>query len=407
MSVRPVVFWLHLLVGMTAGTVIAFMSVTGVLLAFEPQITEWLERDRRIVVPPAGAARLPLETLVARAREARPDVRPSIVTLHSDPTAAFMVSFGRDGGALFVDPYRGTVLGGFSRVHDFLHEVVEWHRWLGARVVGRPITGAANLGFLGLVSLGVFLWWPRRWTAAGLRQVTRFDLSLRGRARNFNWHNVIGIWCAPVLFVITLTGLVMSYQWANDLLYRLTGSEPPPPAAAEARPAPTGWRGGRPAEGRAREQRPARTAEGRAPAGLDALWARAERQVPGWVLISQRVPARPDVPVTFLIQEPTGWHPTPRSQLTLDSITAEVVRWEPFADQRLGRRLRSWVRPLHTGEAGGAAGQAVALIASGGGAVLVWTGLSLAWRRYRARRRRVSPALLLASPQPSQEASAD
>jgi len=112
-------------------------------------------------------------------------VRSSIVTLRSDPAAALVVSFGRDGGALFVDPYRGTVLGGFSRVHDFLHEVVEWHRWLGAREVGRPITGAANLGFLGLVSLGVFLWWPRRWTAAGLRQVTRFDLSLRGRARNF------------------------------------------------------------------------------------------------------------------------------------------------------------------------------------------------------------------------------
>jgi uncharacterized iron-regulated membrane protein len=390
-------------VGVTAGTVIAFMSVTGVLLAFEPQITEWLERDRRIVVPPAGAARLPLETLVARAREARPDVRASIVTLRSDPTAALVVIFGRDGGALFVDPYRGTVLGGFSRMHDVLHEVAEWHRWLGARDVGRPITGAANLGFLGLVSLGVFLWWPRRWTAAGLRQVTRFDLSLRGRARNFNWHNVIGIWCAPVLFVITLTGLVMSYQWANDLLYRLTGSEPPP-AAAEVRPVPAG---GRAPESRAREERPARPAEGRVPAGLDALWARAERQVPGWVLISQRVPARPEGPVTFVIQEPRGWHPSPRSQLTLDPITAEVVRWEPFADQSLGRRLRSWVRPLHTGEAGGAAGQALALIASGGGAVLVWTGLSLAWRRYRAWRRRAIPALLPPSPLPGQEASAD
>jgi len=231
-SIRPVVFWLHLLVGVTAGTVIAFMAVTGVLLAFEPQITGWLERDRRIVVPPPAAARLPLETLVARAREARPDVRPSIVTLRSDPTAALVVSFGRDGGALFVDPYRGTVLGDFSRVHDVLHEVVEWHRWLGARGVGRPITGAANLCLLGLVSLGVFLWWPRGWTAAALRQATRFDLCLRGRARNFNWHNVIGIWCAPVLFVITLTGLVMSYQWASDLLYRLTGSEPPPPATS-------------------------------------------------------------------------------------------------------------------------------------------------------------------------------
>jgi hypothetical protein len=49
----------------------------------------------------------------------------------------------------------------------------------------------------------------------------------------------------------------------------------------------------------------------------------------------------------------------------------------------------------------------VTAIASGGGAVLVWTGLSLAWRRYQAWRRRVIPALLPASPLPGQEASAD
>jgi hypothetical protein len=108
--------------------------------------------------------------------------------------------------------------------------------------------------------------------------------------------------------------------------------------------------------------------------------------VPGWVLISVRVPTRPDGAVTFVIHEPTGWHPTPRSQLTLDPVTAEVVRWEPFAGQSLGRRLRSWVRPLRTGEAGGPAGQAIALVASGGGTVLVWT---LVWRRFRSWRRRM------------------
>lgn len=396
MSARPLVFWLHLLVGVTAGTVICFMSVTGVLLAFEPQITEWLERDRRIVVPPPGATRLPVEALLIRAREARPDLRPSIATLRADPAAAFVVSFGRDGGALFIDPYRGTVLGRFSRGHDLLHEVVEWHRWLGSREIGRPVTGAANLGFLGLIVLGVYLWWPRRWTRTAIRPVTLFDSRLRGRARDFNWHNVIGIWCAPVLLVLTLTGLVMSYQWANDLLYRLTGSEPPPPAAAAERAAS--------APGRGRADRPA---ERRPPAGLDALWARAERQVPGWVLISLRVPARSDGPVVFVIQEPVGWHPAPRSQLTLDPITAEIVRWEPFASQSLGRRLRSWVRPLHTGEAGGPAGQSAALAASGGAAVLAWTGLALAWRRFRGWRRRACAAGALIPAPPGQEVSAD
>lgn len=391
MSLRTVVFWLHLLVGVVAGAVILFMSVTGVVLAFEPQLTEWLERDRRSITPPPDAGPLSAETILARAREARPDVRPTAVTLRSDPTASAVVSFGREGGALFVDPYRGVVLGGLSPVHDALHEVVEWHRWLGSREIGRPVTGAANLAFLGLVVFGVYLWWPRRWTAEVVKAVTLFRMGLAGRARDFNWHNVIGIWCAPVLLVLTCTGVVMSYQWANDLLYRVTGNEPPPQAA----PARDGRRG----RGAAEPARPT--------VGLDALWAHAEQRVPGWVAISARLPQRPDGPVTFFIQEPPGWHPTPRSQLVLDAASGAVVRWEPYAGQNLGRRLRAWVRPLHTGEAAGPVGQAIAMFASAGGVVLVWTGMALAWRRFQTWRRRSRTIAGISAGQAGREVSAD
>jgi len=111
--------------------------------------------------------------------------------------------------------------------------------------------------------------------------------------------------------------------------------------------------------------------------------------------------------VTFFIQEPVGWHPTPRSQLVLDPVTAEVVRWEPFAGQNMGRRLRAWVRPFHTGEAAGLVGQTVALVASAGGAVLAWTGVALAWRRFRSWRRRARSGEAILAPGPSQEVSAD
>ncbi|MGH7365823.1 MAG: PepSY-associated TM helix domain-containing protein [Candidatus Rokuibacteriota bacterium] len=395
MSLRTVAFWLHLLVGVIAGAVILFMSVTGLLLAFEPQITEWLERDRRIVTPPPDARPLSVEAILATARDRRPGARPTAVTLRADPTASAVVSFGREGGALFVDQYRGVVVGGLSPVHHALHEVVEWHRWLGSREIGRPLTGAANLGFLGLVVLGAYLWWPRRFTRETVKAATLFRPGLSGRARDFNWHNVIGIWCAPVLLILTLTGVIMSYQWAASLLYTLTGSEAPPAAATR-----NGQGAGPPAS------LPA-------PASLDTLWARAERQVPGWVAISARLPQRADGPVTFFIQEPAGWqqpagwHPTPRSQLVLDPFTAEVVKWEPFAGQRLGRRLRAWVRPLHTGEAAGLVGQAIAFAASAGGAMLVWTGIALAWRRFRSWRRWVrSPEASLAC-EAGQEVSAD
>jgi uncharacterized iron-regulated membrane protein len=400
MSLRTLLFWLHLLVGVTAGAVILFMSVTGVILAFEPQITDWLERDRRIITPPPDARPLSAEAILAKAREARPDVRPNALTLRADPTASAVVSFGREGGALFVDQYRGVVLGGLSPVHDALHEVVEWHRWLGSRENLRPVTGAANLGFLGLVVLGVYLWWPRRWTCEAVRAVVLFRPGLGGRARDFNWHNVIGIWCAPVLLILTLTGAIISYQWANNLLYTLTGNEPPPAPATGAQAAREGQR----------RPRPPAAETGRPAAGLDALWARAERQVPGWVSINARLPQRPDGPVTFFIQEPVGWPPSPRSQLVLDPVTADVVKWEPFAGQNMGRRLRAWVRPLHTGEAGGLAGQAIAFLASAGDTVLVWTGIALAWRRLRSwcwrRRRTESPEATLA-PEARQEVSAD
>ena len=52
-----------------------------------------------------------------------------------------------------------------------------------------------------------------------------------------------------------------------------------------------------------------------------------------------------------------------------------------FASYNLGRTLRTWVRPVHTGEAGGFIGQLIAALASAGGVVLVYTGLALAWRR--------------------------
>lgn len=392
MSLRTVIFWTHLLVGVAGGAVILFMSFTGVILAFEPQITEWLERDRRVITRPPEARPLSPDTILARARTARPGLRPTAVSLRSDPTASAVVSFGREGGALFVDQYRGVVLGGLSPVHDALHEVVEWHRWLGSREIGRPVIGVANLAFLGLVVFGVYLWWPRRWTAEAVKAVILFRSGLTGRARDFNWHNVIGIWCAPVLLILTLTGVVMSYQWANDLLYRLTGNAPPP--ATPTREAPSGPR-------RADLETPRPTL------GLDALWARAEAQVPGWVAISARLPQRADGPVTFFIQEPAGWHPTPRSQLVLDAVTGEVVRWEPFAGQNLGRRLRAWVRPLHTGEAGGIPGQALAMLASAGGTVLVWTSLALTWRRFRRWRRRTAISAIAERLRARQEVSAD
>lgn len=80
------------------------------------------------------------------------------------------------------------------------------------------------------------------------------------------------------------------------------------------------------------------------------------------------------------------WNSFARSTLTFES--SGDVRWEPYAQISLGQKVRGWMRFAHTGELGGLAGEAVAGLASAGGAFLVWTGLALALRRLAAWRSR-------------------
>ena len=97
-----------------------------------------------------------------------------------------------------------------------------------------------------------------------------------------------------------------------------------------------------------------------------------------WRAISLRPPSSPGAPFVFMIDRGDGGQPHLRSTLTLDGRTGEVTRYESFADLTLGRRIRNTMRFAHTGEALGIPGQTIAGIVSAGGAVLVWTGLSLA-----------------------------
>jgi uncharacterized iron-regulated membrane protein/flavodoxin len=376
---HKIIFWSHLIAGVVAGAVIFLMSATGVILMYEHQLVEYAERDARYVVPPVGAARLSLDDVVAKARAQNPDARPTGLVLRNQPTASVAVGFGREG-AVHVNPYNGAVLGTGSKLDDWFHDVIDWHRWLGmegeGRATGRAITGACNLAFLWLAVTGVYLWSPRTWDWRGLKTSLLFNPRLSGKARDWNWHNVIGFWSSGVLVVLTLTAAVMSYPWANDLLYTLTGSEPPPRAQRTSPVAQTQERSG---EGEVGERKPL--------ASLDTFLARGEQQAPDWVMMMMRLAPRGNGPVTVLIQEPTAPHIYARSQLTLDRSTAKIIKWEPYAGASLGRKARTWARGLHTGEALGFAGQTVAGLASFGGCFLVWTGLAMAWRRFYYRNR--------------------
>jgi uncharacterized iron-regulated membrane protein len=366
-TIRKAILWCHLITGTIGGLVIFVMAVTGVLLTYERQIEAWADVRSYSVVRTPEETRLSVESLLDRVQQSRSDV-PSSITWPADPSAPVAVGYGRSR-TVYVNPYTGQVLGeGSPRIQAFFHTVTDLHRWLGAhgenRDVARAITGACNLGFLFLVVSGFYLWWPRKWVRPQFRNVLWFRGGLSGKARDFNWHNVIGFWLFAPLFVVVLSGVVISYTWAGNLVYRLVGEEPPQPRSGPGGP-------GGPVTRTSTE-------------GLDRLLTRAEREVSGWRTISVQLPPTAEAPVTFSIDRGNGGQPQERAQLVLDRMTGDVVRWEPFSSYSTGRQLRSILRFAHTGEVAGLPGQTVAGLASLGAAVLVWTGLALTWRRFRA-----------------------
>jgi len=326
-----------------------------------------------------GAATRPIEALISAARLERPDFAPTSVSIKSDPAAPAKLAAGRSG-ALFVNRYTGEVLGeGATELEAFFRSVTGWHRWFNAegenRRIWRAITGASNLAFLFLILSGLYLWLPRvmRWPMLKARLL----LDTRPRtshARDFNWHHVFGIWIALPLTVVVATATVFSYRWVNDLLYRSFGETPP---AARA--------GRRPATPPSPDTKPAMSSAGRTQRlSLDALLDIAARQHERWNDITLQLPggrATEARGIVFTIDQGNGRQPQRRHTLTLDAANGEVLAREPFSSLSPARRARSWVRFMHTGEALGVVGQTVAGAVSAVSAIMVWTGLALAYRR--------------------------
>ena len=380
---RPLLFWLHLISGVIAGTVVLIMSVTGVLLTYQKQMTLWADLRGVEAGPPApGALRLTPDSLLAivTARESR---TPSTVVWRNGAEMPVEVQFGREGRQ-YLSAYTGEVVGtGRAGMRKVFSVATDWHRWLAmkddARKTGKAITGWSNMAFLVLVLTGLVLWWPRNLTWSAVRNVLWFRRTTSGKARDFNWHNVIGIWSAIPLALVVVSATVISFPWASDLVYTVVGEAPPARAPEPAAAA----NGGRMNSGS--------TNSGKSVPAVGDVYALAAERMPDWRSISLAWPKAADAPLAYTIDRGMGGEPTKRATLTI-SRTGEPMTWQPFDSLSAGRQVRTLMRFTHTGEVLGFWGQTIAGLVSLGGAVLVYTGLMLSLRRLLAWRRRGSRA---------------
>ena len=383
-GIRKTIFWGHLVLGLVAGLVIAIMSFTGLALTFEKELLEWSERHATHVTPPsADAEPLALESLLARIAEERPDFVPESVTIPKDRGQAYTFNAHWSLGPLYADPFSGELRSTQAEeMQHFLWEMEEWHRWLafkdGSESAGRIITGVANLAFVALCLSGLYLWWPRRWRWSNLRPILWFRRA-RGKARDYNWHLVLGLWSLPVLVVLTVTAVPISFRWGHELPFQLFGEEPPQARGFGMMSVP-----------------PAKVSDppvGTAPAPYARALSSVTAAFPEWESLYFELPpaTAPDTedaetpPLTIGVVTPDpmpsrGYIPT-----EVDPFTGELLQSTHFDSRSPGLKTRVWMRFLHTGEAFGMPSKIIAFLATAASLVLVYTGFALSWRRFFRR----------------------
>ena len=374
-TLRQVLFWTHLGCGIVAAIGILTMSLTGVLLTYEPQIKD-LVAQSSYVPESQQHDRLPVDQLLNLAMELNPQAAAGTIVINSDPGAPVLFRSGRRGG-MPLNPYSGEQLQPpVPWLDQIFSDIIGFHRWFNfdaeKRAVPRAIIGISNLIFLFLILSGLYLWIPQvlNWNMLRTRLLLRRGMK-PGRARDFAWHHIFGIWSALPLIVLVISGSLFSFRWTGDLVFAAFGTE---------RPVSTGSvsQGNPKADNRDAVETVHDTADF---LSLDELFSSVSALETDWREIRITLPQENQPTVSATIDRGNGGQPQLRSTVILNRRTGDISSIQTFDALPLNQRIRSTNRFLHTGQYFGLIGQTIAGLVSAFTVLMVWTGIALAWRR--------------------------
>jgi sulfite reductase (NADPH) flavoprotein alpha-component len=359
-------FWfqLHWFVGITAGTILILIGLTGSILSFREELLDFLNPGVRNIAVQDAPVLAPAQ-IAAAARVVRPDARVASIILYTEPGSTARVGLApakgeQRGDVIFLNPYNGALL---PPLH--YDEVFEWvdalHRHLLLpRDAGRIALGILALCLLGLALSGLYLRWPRR--VGDWRAWLKLDLRLKGRSFLWGLHSVVGTWMLVGYVIFTLTGVYWSFDVVRSSVDGWLGVS----RIAREAPAPKAPKGVQPP-----------------PADLAASWATFEKTAPDWRMAFLRIPERATAPLQIIWTSKHAPHVRARGRMTLDQATGALIKNDPYADMTLGGKAQSSIYALHVGSFFGMPGRVVMFIVS-----LALPGFAITgWMLYLHRRK--------------------
>ena len=359
---RSVFLKVHLYLGLVAALFLLILSATGAIMAFEHDIERWV--DPGLWHATVGAHPMdPMDEdrLVAIAEAKFRPAHVSMIQIAPRPDVVRVMHMS-DRAAVYINQWDGTITGrtaGTTRTQDWIGYVHQLHLRLlpvpraapTLAPAGKVVISLAGLILCLLVPTGLVLWWRAK----------RLSIHAGGSAFRiaFDAHHVVGIYACLFLFVAGLTGVMVGFDAAEQLFYKVTQSKTPtrprPPQASEA--------GGRQA------------------ISVERAMAVGRGAVPGGEVIQVQIPENPTSVFAVFLRGPrevAADSPIPII-VYIDPYNASVLHIQDLFTESPGYRLVRLNRAIHTGDYWGGAGHVVMSLSSLGLGVMAISGLFI-WR---------------------------
>ena len=203
----------HFYAGLFVAPFMILLSLTGMIYLFKPQLDNLMYSDLLSVMP--AHHRISADELQQRVLSTYPQAAISkyFPPVSAEGSAQFVIRDEGRGVNVFVDPYRGEILGTQDAKQNLQAIARALHGELMIGTVGdRLIELAAGWGIM-LVISGLYLWWPRGSRVAG---VLWPRLTARGRVLWKDLHAVTGFWGSLILLFMLLSGMTWTGMWGKQ-----------------------------------------------------------------------------------------------------------------------------------------------------------------------------------------------
>lgn len=392
---RKLINDLHLWIGIPSALVLFVICLTGTIYVFRLDIGHLLDQDK-IALHHTDTSFLPIEKMQSLVeKETKGKINNIQIPANKGEAWTFVVSVPEKNKGIkkdkvkaekkegekkektvsyFVDPYSGKVMANAETpAVIFFATVLKIHRWfLLEKNIGGVITGTAALMMIFLQISGFILWFPAKiksWKKSTSWK-PGFKIKTDGSFKrvNFDLHKALGFYSFLFVTIMAVTGPYFAFDWYKKSFAESMGVKKLQPDASDMK-SDTSHR-----------------------VALEKIIAASSALYPYSGNLRLNMPSDAAGTVTILKSKMGFFDCAAIDRAHFDQYSGKLIRLESYADKKLGEKIVSSIKFIHTGELFGTFSKILYFIACLIATSLPITGVLIWWgKRNKEPKKAKSP----------------